>query len=222
MIACTDSTGEGNDVNGRQINPTAAASTAEPTAVPSEEPTNGAASSVTSNPPSAVELDSTSPFSAELVQAVAVGNVDFIVDHVLTVERPCTESIEESPRCEPGDPAGTKYRSFHVSVCQGAWYTESFVGAPLAESVFGLAGAPFALAEMGEQPDWPADVPYGEQVLIFSPQDGAQLIDAVAVYIEGERIVRLQLGCRRAEQFLLEGPDGRQLDVVWQAPAAAP
>ncbi len=63
---------------------------------------------------------------------------------------------------------------------------------------------------------WPDDVTYGSHLLVFSPRPPATQIWAVAIYFEGESIVRVQMGCQSTAvffEFIKPNPT-----VLWWAP----
>jgi len=63
--------------------------------------------------------------------------------------------------------------------------------------------------------DWPGDVPYGEIVLVFSPS-GSDVTASVALFLDTDQVVRTQVGCKRAEDFLLDRT-GASLHILWRA-----
>lgn len=153
---------------------------------------------------------------ALIARLIRSGDVDGLLALVALQSTPCSNSVSESPRCNPGDPSGTAYEVFPTAACQGFW-----TGDPrgVMESFVEGAGEPFALAELGSAPPlW--DVPYGQFVLVFNPQEESRQIDARAVYLEDGRIVRAQVGCRRADQFLEPGVDEEPFRLRWMPSAS--
>lgn len=150
-----------------------------------------------------------------IIDLVAEQDLVGLVNAVSMQLRPCTLNPEGSPRCDQGDVEGTTYRVFPSGACQGFWTTD--VEATM-QGVLSAAGQPFAVARLGAPPDWARDPgpPYGEYAIIFAAQSGAQAPDAVAVFVEGDAIVRTQIGCRRADQFLEPGVGEERPEVIWE------
>jgi hypothetical protein len=73
-------------------------------------------------------------------------------------------------------------------LCEGGWHARA-IHTRWLESRQGLT-------------PWPSDLPYGEQVLVFSPLPEAASNQAVAIYISEDDIVHAQNGCRRVDQFI--------------------
>jgi hypothetical protein len=163
-------------------------------------------------------LAEASPFAAEVAELAASGDTNGLVALAELQTVACVTNVEGAggpPQCQAGDADGIEYEVFPAAVCQGFW-TRDVAG---VLDNFAAAGPPFALAELGAPPAWAVEIdyPYGEQVLIFSPASAGDLIGAMALYLADERIVRAQIGCKRADQFLEPGVDEEAPAVVWPA-----
>jgi len=151
-----------------------------------------------------------------VMNMVAARDLDGLVAAASLEERPCTLDPERSPRCDDGDAEGTVYDVFPSAVCQGFWTRNIEAN---MEGVLSSAGEPFAVARLGSAPDWTrqAMIPYGEYVVVFAALSGVDAPQAVAVYVSEDAIVRTQVGCRRADQFLEPGVGEEKPKVIWRA-----
>ncbi len=150
-----------------------------------------------------------------VIDLVAMRDLDGLVAAASLEERPCTRDPERSPQCDAGDAEGTIYAVFPSAVCQGFWTADIEAN---MDGFLSSAGEPFAVARLGRPPDWTrqSQIPYGEYVVIFAALSGVEAPQAVAVYVSHDEIVRTQIGCRRADQFLEPGVGEERPKVIWQ------
>lgn len=155
------------------------------------------------------------PIARRIVDLVAQHDVAGLVSSASTQERPCVVSAEGSPKCEGSDREGTLYRVFPSASCQGFW-TRNVQA--VMEGVSRASAAPYAVAQLGPTPDWAqaSGIPFGDHLVIFEPSSGPDRPEAVALFLKDGAIVRAQVGCRRADQFLEPGSGESQPIVIWQ------
>ena len=155
------------------------------------------------------------PIAQRVVDLVAQHDIAGLVLAVSTQDRPCVVNAEGSPRCEGSDPEGTVYRVFPSASCQGFW-TRNVQA--VMEAVSRASAAPYAVARLGPPPDWAqkSGIPFGDYLVIFEPSSGSDRPEAVAVFLTDGSIVRTQVGCRRADQFLEPGSGESKPIVIWQ------
>lgn len=187
-------------------------SSSTPTPVPAQFTAAPHAAPTTSPPAS---LSSVSPLASRVAEAVARRDEAALRASLTTSMLPCvaTDSGQAGPFCRGTDPPGTVSEAFPTAVCEGGWTTD--VGS-LVAAIVNTAGSPYALAVL-EPPtaDWPADTPYGQTVLVFSPS-GSNVTAAVALFLDATSVVRTQVGCTRADAFLRDSR-GQSLRILWQA-----
>ncbi|MDA0270919.1 MAG: hypothetical protein O2798_09450 [Chloroflexi bacterium] len=195
---------------------------ASPTASPSPPPTPATTpeplpteTPVPPLPPFPPFPDDLSPVALQVIEAVERGDTTNLWVILQTTVRLCTDEGLGSLPCEPDDPVGTKYEVFPTASCQGYWTNEP---REVVNLIVEMAGAPYAIARIGPDPEWAVaeDYPYGSLVVVFSPRLDARMTDAVAVYLTDEGIVRTQFGCRRADQFLEPGVEEAPFEVIWR------
>lgn len=194
------------------------AGTAMPTASPTAVATEPSAS-----PTAVVALPTSLPaIVRRVVDSVQAKDADAVMALVRMQAVACRPdgAVEQSTLpCVGGDPAGTQYLVFSVAGCSGTWTRDP---RPVLETMVARAGAPYAIAAIGPPPDWwePLGNPvYGSFVVVFAPPDGAGITAAEAFYVSEDGIVRVQHGCRRADQFLRPGVDQPAFRVLWSASA---
>lgn len=191
-IACT---GQGVEITSQSESPMSTPSVLAIKSPPSATP-----------PLSSADLPST---VRRVIEAVANADEAALIDLVQLQPRPCSQT--SSPTCRAGDPPGTVYRSFPTAVCEGYWTTN-------IEEVFRSfpqrVGPLYGVARMGPHPPL-FDPPYGSFVVIFEPRDPGRLTAAVALYLSEEGIVRSQMGCRRADQYLQPGTGESPFQILW-------
>jgi hypothetical protein len=157
------------------------------------------------------------PSVADFVARVEASDVEAVAQLAELHDRACKP--EASPPCDPGDPPGTTYPAFAAAACEGYWARDV---QGLMESAVEAAGPLYAVAELGPTPQWAIEAgwPYGDTVVVFEGTSGRGIPRAVGFYLDTttERLVRVQVGCRRADQFLEPGVDESPMHVIWQAP----
>jgi hypothetical protein len=164
-------------------------------------------------PAATLELSSVSALAFKIVEAVDRRDEASLRTHLVTHMVACVaeDSGEAGPFCRDGDDLGTMTEVISVAVCQGGWAAEID---QWVTNIVATAGSPYALAELPRsQGDWPVEL-YGETVVVFSPA-GSDVTRSVALFLADAGIVRSQVGCKRADDFLTDN-NGQPLHVLWR------
>ncbi len=167
-------------------------------------------------PGASAELSSVSPLAFTIVRAVEQRDEASLRALMITHIVPCVaeDSGQAGPFCSEGEALGTLTEVISVAVCQGGWSADID---QWVANIVATAGAPHALAQLTPgRADWPSEL-YGETVLVFAPR-GSDVTRSVAIFLDDDGIVRSQIGCKRADDFLLDN-EGNRLRVFWRAPS---
>ena len=171
--------------------------------------------SATSTPAAPPSLKSVSMLAGEVAELIDESDESGLRNLMAAQMLPCVaeDSGVAGPFCGSGFEVGTPVEAAFTAGCQGGWTTDVD---NLAATIISTAGAPLGLAELEPRNvDWPGDVPYGETVLVFSPS-GSDVTASVALFLDADQVVRTQVGCKRAEDFLLDRT-GASLHILWRA-----
>ncbi len=144
---------------------------------------------------------------ARTLDAVQRGDAQYLRDLAKVMAVACThaDGAGGPPQCAEGDAEGTGYEVFPFLGCQGGWVLASELK-DFFDELLPLTGELRAVArlERGAGGD-----PHtrGDTLIVFDPADSQRVTQAVGLALAGGRIVRVERGCRTADQ-MLRNPDG--------------
>ena len=154
--------------------------------------------------PVAITIDAVQSGDARLLRTLAKAGVVAVA---------CThaDGAGGPPKCAQADPEGTVYEVFPFVGCQGGWVLASELTDLFAHLVL-EAGELYAVVRLyqGARGD-----PYarGDTLIVFEPADSRRVTQAVGLALAGGRFVRVERGCRTADQ-MLRNPDGTSRELL--------
>ena len=150
---------------------------------------------------------------ARTLDAVQRGDAQLLRTLAKVMAVACThaDGAGGRPKCAEGDAEGTVYEVFPFLGCQGGWVPVSELTA-LFEGLPRLTGELHAVVrlERGSRGD-----PHsrGDTLIVFEPADSRRVTQAVALALANSRFVRVERGCRTADQ-MLRNPDGSSRELL--------
>ena len=212
--AAREPAGQADATETRAVDPPSQASKPEPRAESGNEGDEGGHTPE----PDAVAHDR--PPSSDLpaavvgtIDAVQRGDASHLRDLAEVVAVGCThaDGAGGPPKCAQGDAEGTVYEVFPFLGCQGGWVPLSELTA-LFEGLLPLTGELHAVVrlERGAGGD-----PHsrGDTLIVFEPADSRMVTQAVGLALANSRFVRVERGCRTADQ-MLRNPDGSSRELL--------